>query len=87
MASYTMDEVVIEGKYPVQKILELSMDIGVNRHGEFTYGGLVTEEEAEQYLRRDGEKEIVNKGFENNRKERYNNQIPGQNNNGIPRPD
>ena len=42
MASYTIEDVKIEGSYPVAKLLELSMNVGVNQHGVLTYGGLIT---------------------------------------------
>ena len=60
MANYTMDEVKIEGSYPVIKIQELSMDIGVNRHGTLIYGGLVTAKEGLEYVKKQAAKEIVN---------------------------
>ena len=43
MASYKINEVKIDGGYPVKQLLEFSMDIGVNRHGTLTYGGLADE--------------------------------------------
>jgi len=46
MARYTIDEVGIEGMYPVEEILELAMDCGVNAHGTLTYGGLITADTA-----------------------------------------
>lgn len=57
MARYTIDEVKIEGAYPVEEILELAMDCGVNAHGTLTYGGLVDESAAMQYVeqRADGQ--------------------------------
>ena len=59
MARYTIDEVGIEGSYRVSKIQELSMDIGVNRHGALTYGGLVPEEDAARIVQQSADKQIV----------------------------
>jgi len=55
-----MGKVNIEGNYPVDEVLELSMDIGVNRHGHLIYGGLVPEDVAKQYIQKSAAKEIVN---------------------------
>jgi hypothetical protein len=56
MARYAIDEVSIEGDYPVDEILELSMDIGTNIHGRLTYGGHVSEEAAKQFIQQSAEK-------------------------------
>ena len=59
MASYTMGEVRIDGDYPVSKLLELSMDVGANRHGTLTYGGLADEDDAKRYVGQGAEKRTV----------------------------
>jgi len=59
MAVYTMGEVKIEGKYQVHEKLELKMNIGVNRHGYLTFGGLVSEEQAMEYPKQNADKEVV----------------------------
>ncbi|GHU60224.1 hypothetical protein FACS1894171_0820 [Clostridia bacterium] len=59
MARYTIDEVKIEGAYPVGEILELSMDIGVNAHGTLTYGGLVSEDAAIKYIQQSADGQFV----------------------------
>ena len=60
MARYTRSEVKIEGAYPVLELLELTMDIGVNRHGTLTYGGYVAEENAAYYIHQSAERQLVN---------------------------
>jgi len=59
MAVYTMGEVKIDGNYPVNEVLELSMDVGANRHGRLIYGGLVSEEDAQRYIRQSADGEVV----------------------------
>jgi len=59
MARYILSEIEIEGAYPVEKILELSMDVGVNRHGTLTYGGLISPDDAEKYIKQSANKQIV----------------------------
>ena len=56
MASYTRGDIKIAGRYPVIELQELSMDIGVNRHGVLTYGGHISEEAAKRYLMQNAEK-------------------------------
>ena len=59
MARYTISEVKIDGSYQVQDLLELSMNIGANRHGVLTYGGLIPEDKAKQYIQQTAEKQFV----------------------------
>jgi len=54
-----MGEVKIEGNYPVIELLEISMNVGANRHGLLTYGGLVSEEAAKQYIRQSADEQVV----------------------------
>jgi len=55
-----MGEVRIDGNYPVIELLEISMDIGVNRHGLLTYGGLISEDSAKQYISQSADRQVVN---------------------------
>ena len=59
MSTYTISEVRIEGAYPVRDVLGLSMNIGVNRHGIFTYGGLISSEDADKFIRQNAEDEVI----------------------------
>ena len=59
MAHYIRSEIRIDGDYPVIELLELSMDLGVNRHGTLTYGGYVSEADAARCLRQSAEAQIV----------------------------
>ena len=59
MAWYTIKEVKIDGGCPVNEILELSMEVGANRHGLLTYGGLVPEEAAKQYIRQNADHQAI----------------------------
>jgi len=59
MARYTMGEVKIDGIYPVDEVMELAMDIGVNRHGLLTYGGHVSKDDAKRYIQQNAEGQAV----------------------------
>jgi hypothetical protein len=59
MAWYTIDDVRIEGKYPVEKILDIALDVGVNRHGTLTYSGLIPKDEAIRYVQQDSDKQAI----------------------------
>ena len=59
MAVYTMGDVKIEGSYPVDEILELAMDVGANRHGWLLYRGLISEEDANRYIKQSADGQIV----------------------------
>jgi phage baseplate assembly protein gpV len=49
----------IEGNYSVDSLLELEMDIGVNKHGVLTYGGYVSEDAAMRYIQQKAEGQTV----------------------------
>ena len=59
MARYTMGEVKIDGIYPVDEVMELAMDIGVNHHGLLTYGGHVSKDDAKRYIQQNAEGQAV----------------------------
>jgi len=59
MAVYTMGDVSTKGNYPIDEMLEIKMNIGVNRHGFLTFGGLVSEEVARKYANRSADNEVV----------------------------
>lgn len=59
MARYTMGEVRIEGTLQVNPILELSMNIGVNRHGLLEYGGIISGEDAARVQKQKEDGQII----------------------------
>jgi len=59
MAQYIMNDVKIEGSYLIRNLLELTMDVGVNRHGTLTYGGYVSEDDALRYIQQSSDMQIV----------------------------
>jgi len=65
VARYTIGEVKIDGCYPIREILELSMDVGVNRHGFFTYGGLISEDAAKRYIQQNADRQVVKVSLRN----------------------
>jgi len=60
MARYKMDELRIDGACCPDKVLEFTMDIGVNRHGVVTYGGYIAEDVARQYVQQRLDNHVVN---------------------------
>ena len=59
MARYIASEIKIEGSFPVKDLQEISMNLGVNRHGELSYGGLISAEEARAFIKIDANQEFV----------------------------
>lgn len=59
MANYTMSDVSIEGAYQIPNVTELSMDIGVNRHGVLIYGGIIPESLVLPYIRQDAAQQAM----------------------------
>jgi len=54
-----MNDVRIEGNYPVDRISDISMNIKVNEHGTLTYSGLVSKEEAMRYVEQGSDRQLV----------------------------
>jgi hypothetical protein len=63
MAIFTINELKIEGRYPVHKVLEFSMHIGANFHGNLTYGGLISERDAIAYIQKSADMQSVKVTF------------------------